>query len=486
MSSFLGKADSGNPIMHFTSDTKSIADMKSGPGPTTLFHSDLPYVFVRERWKLTSYTGWAGGRKFALPSDLRTFKSNNPNLAFLIIVEQSDGSKAIMDPCLHVSYYYWMNQTNVGNQFLVADVLSAINGTDYQYAFTDDDSQLSSITRQPSLGALTFRTWDSNDTSITIFRAPFGECYIPSGYVQGQVDYQLLTWDYNNRGGKNLLSVGNDCVSIEIVFLNITNSPTTFDRQPNFNSSSAITVSRDTFNVGGFDLLNFTPTLSRGTYNTGSTITPYYGNLVGGKPNFISLTDFDMGYVTTGNQVTKNGTPVLEIPVASQPSDTLEIDFKQKYIKKGGKTIFNASTASQGLRVIGTKEIEFTLDSGNIGEYSNTHAVLASTQTGSYTETPTSNTIYLMSAVFNGVDILNSSIIGVGDNVILATSLYWRYEQGVAYQYSMAPQFYLNITANGAITPKVYKYSSNYINIGGNVVSVGFGSIKVRLIALAA
>lgn len=485
----------GEPLLHMTTDTRTQAQMQGAPGPTTIFHSDLPYIFVKKRFTLDSYVNWGsgnGGRTFALPQAVQDYRSNNPNQAHLLIIEESNGQQSIINPMLNMDAKF----SDAESGFTVINCTSCINGADYQFAFTTSDSQLSAITRGnqffQSSPSLTFRPWGTTDTRITIFRAPYGEQRDTGTFSlftkirEDQIDYR-----YNNasdplRFGRDLLSVGNDCVKVHIVFLNIENSPTTFNRLPD-KTGTDINIEIDNFDVGGVDMLENTPIISRGIKNSGDVITSLIGRPVGSKITGFSEANTELGFVTTSNNVTENNTPVIEIPADFTPAQTMEIDFKDKTIKRDGNDIFTASTATSGLRVIGTKQFTFQPSTGSLTQENRTGYINQSvTISGSYTETPDANTIYLASTLYQGQQLLSSTIMTPGDNPVCNFAVY--YDEDSAnpdnfYSYLMVGM--VTIANDGTLTPRTYYRTRNF---SSSIVSVGFtlDAIDVRLIALSA
>lgn len=493
MSTFLGMV-SGAPLLHMTSDTRTQAQMQGGPISTTIFHSDLPYIFVKNRFTLDTYSTWgdtSGGRTFALSTDLKNYWESNLNLAYLIIVEQSDGSQSIINPMLQADGRYF---ENFGNSYTY-NAIAAINGADYCFAFTTSDSQLSAITRGNTgfpLGSTinyTFRPFGSGDTRITIFRTPFAEWFTSSGYVWSVAENSNYYWAnaYNNdpnRFGRDLVSSGNDATKVHIVFLNVNNSVASFNRLPD-KTGTDINIEIDDFDVGGVDMLANTPLISRGVKAAGTTVTPLIGTPVGGKTTGISSSNVDTGFVSTSNVVSINNTPVLEIPDEFTSSQTMEIDFLNKTIKRDGNDIFTSTTAASGLRVIGTKEVTFTPATGSVTEGLNTYRTMTNTQTGSYTETPDADTIYLANTVYDDQKLLSSTLMTVGDNPVFHHHWYYRDEVPQPTKIlNFGCDFMITIDSSGNITPRAYVRGGLVRNLtfGG----ITFGDFKVRLIALAA
>ena len=276
----------GDPLLHMTSDTKTKAQLETGILSTSIFHSDLPYIFIRDRFELTSYTNWAGGRKFALSSALTTFRAANPDLAYLLLLEDSSGNKWIHEPMVNVKGM-WVYSTASGTA-AYNEVVGALNGNDYQVAYTASDTELASLTQNTirTSISLTFRTYDASDTSVTVFRTDnsrnckthsmwaYPSCSYPydGDYnVSNSVFYQMTSC--STFGGTNLQSTSNNVVKVTFIFLNVTHSSTTFDRQTSF-SYSNINIDPTNFTVNSLNLASFSPLISHGPVTSGTTVVP--------------------------------------------------------------------------------------------------------------------------------------------------------------------------------------------------------------------
>jgi len=495
VSTFLGMV-SGEPLLHMTTDSRTQAQMQGAPGPTTIFHSDLPYIFVKKQFTLDSYVIWGtggGGRTFSIPTELQNYKSNNPDLAYLMIVEESNGNKSIINPMLQIDSKYGTSES--GTVFL--DGTSCINGFDYEFAFTTSDSQLSDITRISTFVKggidLTFRPWDVGDTRVTIFRAPYGKMsdYDPIGYSEIHRKNGALGFPreegYDHYGGTkiDLLSSNNNAAKVHFVFLNIENSATTFDRLPD-KTGTDINIEIDNFNVGGVDMLENTPLIMRGVKNSGDSVTKLMPNsmLVGSKVTGFDLFNASTGFVSSSDTVTADNTPVIEIPDEFSPAQTMEIDFKDKTIKRDGSDIFTAATAASGLRVIGTKQFSFS-SGATVSEYSsgfNNHPITVS---GTYSETPDANTMYLASVRYEGLSLLSSTIMTAGDNQIM--TIVAHLDDGVLNPdifYSFYATALVTISNTGTITARTYWRGYNFGTISSFIYSLD--TLDVRLIALSA
>ena len=490
MSTFLGIVG-GNPLLHMTTDTRTEAQMQGNPGSTTIFHSDLPYIFVREQYTLDSYTNYNGsdaGRTFALTTELQNFKSSNPDLAHLLVLEDSSGNKWVHNPMLNTiggSRKIFLNAPRY-------EFCACANGAEYFTAFTTSDSQLDGITRNTFRTSINFifRPWDVGDTRITVFRTPdfaykmtttqYGVLY-NSGILPSQAMPNICNAsDQFDWGAKDLESDNIDVVKVHFVFLNVEHSATTFDRLPNYQAGS-ITLNKDDFIVGGIDLNKNQPLVTRGKKASGTTVTPLFGQVLGGKT--IGITSETVGKVSTSNVVSQNDTPVLEIPNQWSSASEIEIDFQNKTVKRDGDTTFSASSLAEGLVYIGTKKIVIPQFSESLTENQNFHSTVSSTQTGSFSS-PDANTLYLASVVYGGQKLHSAAVWSVGDNVIADFGLAYteRFSSYFAV-YAIDTVFYLEIDASGNTTVKKHSKSADFISIS----SAGFTlseSFEIELMGL--
>lgn len=497
MSTFIGKVG-GKPFMHMTSDTKTEANMQGAPSSTTLFHSDLPYVFAREQWEIDTYTDWngtGGGRKFALPAEAQTFRANNPDLAYIVILEDVNGHTTIVNPCLNVHGSFWQYvNPNVDYKYSAATV-----GSEYTIAFTDSDSQLTALSRNPQSGTwgttreLTFRIWDSNDTSVTVFRHQYAGTWVLAGNYAGsyygsyarthfadQVLGSFETYMYGNA--KDTVSDGLDIVKVRVVALNVTNSPSTFSVQTGYDDTAGITISNDEFSVGGVNLLESAPIISRGVQNSGTTVTPVYGSSIGGKVVGVNTSIKTSGKVSDTNVVQDNNTPVLEIPDPIPATPSAVFDFKNQTFTINGENVFSSAGASEGLIYSGYKTLDFSLDVSFSGSTNNTVTV-SSTSSGSFSNAD-ANTLYLLT--FKYTDVNNNAvmtpvaIVGVGDNEVFTDVFNANRDRSSPYgrlEYHFC--FYINIDSSGNLTVKRQQYQPFAATL-----NVYLGDIQARLIAL--
>lgn len=493
MSTFIGKVNN-KPFMHMTSDTKTEANMQGAPSSTTLFHSDLPYVFAREQWEIDTYTDWngsGGGRKFALPAEAQTFKSNNPDLAYLVMLEDANGHTTVLTPTLNVVSSNWTQYS--------ASYNAATVGSEYSVAFTDSDTQLENLTRNAFTGhnrSATFRLWDTNDTSITVFRHPrSGTWFNVSPYVDdigtyarphfanfaGAYSYQT----YIVGRAKDAVSDSLDIVKVRLIALNVTNSASTFAVQDGYDDTAGISISNDEFSVGGVNLLENAPLISRGVKNSGDTVTPIYGTVSGNKVLEVNKSIKTAGKVNASNVVQDNNTPVIEIPDPVPATPSAVFDFKNQTFSINGNTVFSSSGTAQGLIASGSKTVNFDLSISYGSSNVNNTITLSSTSTGSFTN-PTANTLYLLAFKFSASSGENTmtpvTLIGVGDNEIFTDYYNVRYWTGSTYlNWCWGNIFYINIDSSGNVTAKLRQ---QYDYRGLSSVTHTWGSIEARLIAL--
>lgn len=496
MSTFIGKVG-GKPFMHMTSDTKTEANMQGAPSSTTLFHSDLPYVFAREQWEITSYTNWngtGGGRKFTLPAEAQTFRTNNPDLAYIVILEDSNGHTTIVNPCLNVHGSFWQYvNPNVDYKYSAATV-----GSEYTIAFTDSDAQLTALSRNPQSGTwggtreLTFRIWDSNDTSVTVFRHPrAGTWFKVSGalpyygsyaraHFANQVEGSYESYMYGSA--KDTVSDSLDIVKVRVVALNVTNSPSTFSVQTGYDDTAGISISNDEFSVGGVNLLESAPIISRGVQNSGTTVTPVYGSSIGGKVVGVNTSIKTSGKVSDTNVVQDNNTPVLEIPDPIPANPSAVFDFQNQTFTINGESVFSSAGTAQGLIYSGYKTLDFSLDVSFSGSTNNTVTV-SSTSSGSFSNVD-ANTLYLLTFKYTDVnsnDVMTPvAIVGVGDNEVFTDVYNANRDRSAPYgrlEYHFC--FYMNIDSSGNLTVKRQQYQPFAATL-----SISLGDIQARLIAL--
>lgn len=497
MSTFIGKVGT-TPICHMTSDTQTQTTLEGDPISTTLFHSQLPYVFAREQFELTSYTSWGGdsyqGRKFAFSQALIDFKDDNPDLACLVILEDSNGKASIFHPTPSIWMWRWVTST-----YHCVGLL----GQEYSCAFTDSDTDLESLTKQSFDGSsinVTFYNFDTNATHITVFKHTnlgyhsctdsFGDLYFDGQDFAPSGSYG---WKNNIRFNGDSTddldsSVTPDITKVKFVFLNVVNTATTFDRQKDYSGTSSITIKDDEFSVGNIDLIKNAPIVSHGELDTTDSTTPVFGSLAAAVPPYYSYTSpYEAAKISTsGGSPDVNGTPVFEIPDPSDSNTTMEYDFASKVFKRDGEPVFSAASAAKGLQFLGTAELTFNVSVSNVGENASVWTTLA-TDTTSITGA-SANTTYLASISYtgDGTNYQNfpTCVYGVGDNIIFKTIWVGTYVSGsVMTRRGVGTTFLCTIDSAGDITVRVHQKACNY----AAVTSTGgysLGSMKLRLIAM--
>lgn len=485
MSTLIGIKNS-KPFMHMTSDVKTKAQLETSLYSTTLFHSDLPYVFAREQWTIDSYTDWngtGGGRKFAIPTDLQTFKSSNPDLAYMLVLEDGSGNKTILNP-LMCTVSSWYSTTNGTYAYCTGTI-----GAEYSAAFVSSDAQLSALTTNTynnSTISVTFRTWDSADTTIAIFRNRAGEYFKNASNVlepYGFSNYATGAFGTTYIGNaKNMTSNSLDITKVHVVFLNVTNATTSFSVQTDYDDTAGITLSNDGFSVGGLDLIQNVHLLTHGVYNNTDTVTPLIGTLAGTKTTGFSRSSKISGMVASNGAVQDNNTPVIEIPDESTGSTTVILDFNNQEFYRGSDQVFSSAAAAKGLIYSGYKEIDISLDSGTLTPNTNTVSTISTTQTGSFTGSD-ANTLYLMTLVFSDISANKQAtalaLCSTGDTAVFSDT---HYHNQSFNSYSYGLTWMINIATDGTVTAKLDKYTG--ANGGVSSYSVDWGDIKVRLIAL--
>jgi hypothetical protein len=489
--------DGANPVFHMTSDVKTQAELKAGPLSTTVFHSDLPYVLAREQFEISSYSTWSGsdgGRKFAIPSELITFRTANPDLAYLLVLEDSSGSSWIQTPVVNVRGMYFKYSYNSSTHF--NEVVSCINGGDYQVAYTSSDTELQDLTKNVLHGTLswTFRTWDPTDTSVTVFKTPMtrtaydDQIFVNHGFPAIYHDLSPLEWmtQPNVKGGTDLESSGLDVVKVRFVFLNITHSDTTFELQKDFLADD-ISISPTEFRVNDIDLALMAPLMSHGNKANSSVITPLStGEVVCGKVIGQNLTS---AKINTSNTLTGGAAPVLEIPAAVASLTGWDINFSTREIKRNSATIWDDTIAASAVLALGSKEIVFnpsmTLTDGTI------NSTYSTTDTGSFSGLVNADTVYLAS-IISGTDKLHSiSLFGIGDNMVADLIVGEFSTFSPATRWANDVKIYINISSTGVTTVKLWARNgrnkpnqafSSYFNVAS--VNITMPDFTIRLIAI--
>lgn len=489
MSAYLGNAG-GVPLMHFHRDEKTPAELIGDPSAGTVFHSDLPYVLIKKRFTLTSYSTWAGGRSFTLSPSLKNYRIANPDLAYLLILKDSSGRRWVHDPLLNVCGFWYGYNKPVASYSAV----TSLNGPDYQVAYTASTTELSSLTRNslyPSL-ALTFRTWDSSDTVVTVFRSPHRNTQtskiIPADYgVPNTCAYFISS---SLIAPANLSSSGNDVVSVEFVFLNMLHSTSGFDRQIGLDNSG-IDILPDRFRVGSVLLDEMTPLISHGNVGTNGSVSPVLGGFtVSGKKLGVNMVSAKM----SGNTVSATAA-VLEIPPDPGALSGWDIDFAQQSIKRNGGTVFDPSVALKSLFVLGVKEISFN-PSISVTP-SNFDVLISSSQSGSFTGAASAS-VFLCSVVSGGSKLHSCSVFGVGDNMLACFILGWEQsgyrDERPKLAWAGDLYIYARISASGSVQIRakfnqgrfynstLKHYLNGWINLSS--VALTLPSFTIRLVGL--
>ena len=512
MSTLISKVGN-NPLCHMTSDTRTQAELESGVLSTTMFHSDLPYVFVKERFTLDSYTTWSGaGRTFAFSTALINYKDSNPDLACLVYLEDSSGRMTMHTPTPYMNLG-WYKLGSYGEGVWNCSVV----GQEYTVAFTNSDSQLTALSRQTvssqaSSFATTFYTFDTNDTRVTVFKhSNMGDHYSVGGVQRSKSILEFANgvnppnsqdpWTVGYTGGgswgiADLKSLaGNDITKVHFAFLNVVNSETTFDLQKDYDGTSSITLTNNTFSVGGLNLMAYNHLISHGIKNTSSSAVTAIigGDLVGGVPaTYTSGGDPATGKVTSSGTVTLNNTPVLEIPDKGNASGSMVFDFENQTISRDGVDIYSSAAAALGLKRIGSASLTIDFDTGQVTGNNNSYTTLA-TSSGDFTNA-TADSIYLVSPVYvplgatgtSDYQPFPTSIFSVGTN-----RLFHAFYNIHAYLTNLSssliyggvcPNWLCDIDSSGNITIKRHNRSYGYRNIG--YLDLSMGSMIVRIIGL--
>lgn len=481
--------NSGNPFLHMTSDVKTKTQLEAAPGPNTVFHSDLPYIFVREQFEITSYTTWSGGRKFALPTALKDFRVANPDLAYLLLLEDSSGSQWLIDPIVDVKGFWFKYHINDPSSWVQNYSVAAMNGASYQVAYTKSDAELASLTNNsvyPSI-ALTFRPWATDDTHVTLFKTPHRHCRSGAMFLHHEFDFnrpgavlEYMTL-HDVLGPTNLRSSGIDVVKVRFVFLNVVHTADTFERQKGF-AYDRITIDPDQFKVNSIDLAEMTPLVSHGFKTSGSTITPYTsGKVVSGKGAGVNMSDCK---IDSTSKLINGNAPVLEVPPDPGSLTGWNINLGTQVIERNGVEVFNATWAARALFVSGSREIDFSTSCTLYNTTTDTE--ISSTQEGDLGAVD-ADTVYLASVVQGANKLHSTSVMSANDNMIAYFTLGAK-DSNALWAYSNNLWFYLRITSAGVVTvrrgwnPGSSAYGNQYNSITS--VAVTLPDVKIRLIAL--
>ena len=499
MSTLLKVRPGNGSLLHMTSDTKTEAAMDSDPVSTTIFHSDLPYILIRERWKIDTYYTDRNCRIFDIPVAMKTFKTNNPDLAYLVVLTDSLGNRWIHHPMPH-SYLQWV-KFYCSDQYEICgsggwrtmDFGPALLGDSYHLSFIDDltllDGGVTGNGANPI--AMTFRTWDVADNYIAVSQEPVVNTNSPYRYwfyPQLSDDYtDTLLWgyvDYLEFGGGKIRNInGIDVTELEVLFLNVTNSSSAFEVQKDFINDD-ILITPDDFIVNHINLNTFSPLVSHGIKATNDIITPLTtgGIIVGSK--VVDL-NFNPGKVDSANKLINGNAPVVEIP-AEIVGSGWDIDFSTQSIQRDGKDFINAAMVQKSMYVAGSATLEFTPNfTITPGTDVNTHSF---TETGNIGAV-NANTIYLASIVLeNGQKLTSILTMAPGDNLFFYLVYGYRNNEDPIHYYTSNIKFYLNISNTGTFTIYIEDDEGNS-SVGNHfhsVVSAGISlqTMYIRLISL--
>ena len=492
MSTYLGLDDNGNALLHMTSDAKTVEQLKTQtPLATTVFHSSLPYLLVRKQFTLDSYTnynGTGGGRTFALSTDLKNYANANSQ-AYLLVMEDSSGNKWVHSEMMNtVGMQFNYSTTGYYGAFSAAG-----NGAEYFTAYSNSNTSLDQMSNNSAGGAsFVFRPWDpTSDTQVTVWRITQGVSWIDwaGGSRTFNTGTQHHTGIQSAMRPAKWSSSGLDVVKLHYVFLNITQNSQEFEIEPNF-ATGRITLDPDDFTVNGVDMLSNLPILAKGVQSSGASVTPLYGYLAGGKT--VSISEKLVGKVSTSNAVSRNNTPVIEIPNPPVTGAKMIYDLKEQKIwrsvdgnRSNDELVFSSSIIADGLKVIGTKEIQissFTYGTG--GSNNSGTTTIATTQTGSF-DGADGNTMYLASILYDGTSLMGAQLFGVGNNA-LANFMYGNYLRTstfTAYSYT-ASQFYLQIDNQGNCSFKRKNANAYWTSNVASASATFTGGLTIRLIGL--
>lgn len=415
MSSYLGKPAARAALLHMTDGVTTLANIQADPRPETVFHSDLPYLSVTYSETLSVDHDYKGGKVFLLSQALKDYRAANDYTYFLVL-EDAGGNRWIHDPCMNVIGLY----DNVGtfNEWMLAT-----NGIDYQVGFFVSDAQAENMTQNtlyPTFAA-TFHTWDNADDRFIVTRTPSKNRtnnwdYSGGSYPTwiGQYLAELISFVWTP---KFPVSVGMDVVSAQIHFINVKSTSSSFSIDPRTPSDS-VSITPTSFDVGGLDLAALQPIVNRGIQTGASGITPVLGDGsllvskgVGNRQEVVARTT-QAGVVTDG--------PGLMLELAAPPqTGSWYVNFKTSTIKRGGSTVWDATTGARGLFHKKTLTFDLVLAPIELRSTTTTQVITPANVVGSLVDSHASDMFLLSMVTPTGDRLFNASIISYGETPIL-------------------------------------------------------------------
>lgn len=387
--STLLKNVNGNPFLHMTSDSRTVAQLEGSPNSNTVFHSDLPYALTSEQFEITSYTeinqtsgtAGTGARVFDIPSACRTFRSNNARRLYFVILYDQDGGAMMHYPMLNARY-----ELGIGSNWRAATA----SGAEYQVWFDNNnyddykDAWRIGVANHNNNVAMSFKfdRWETTATKLIVSRTP--------ALGSGSFSYSFPASERAFFTSNGFKSDNLDIVRVRIVFLNmeVTSNGQAFNQKADFSVLDEIEITDSSFDIGNYDLANNMPI--RVIQTTGNALTQIhplsgiYGEAVSFKrpvlnwlhqnPTYQKRTINGVNYEDVNTEYT--GCIVVDIP-RENSTNAIQVDLKNQTIKRNRfmtnsasnpfvfddertATVFATTTAGSGMRVVGSRSLSFT------------------------------------------------------------------------------------------------------------------------------
>lgn len=439
--STLLKNVNGNPFLHMTSDSRTIAQLEGSPNSNTVFHSDLPYALTSEQFEITSYTeinraysnGFGtGARVFDIPTGCALFRYNNPRRLYFVILYDEDGGAVFHYPMLNARYE--LGLTNW--------IAASASGAEYQVWFDDsnyteyEDSYRIGVSNHNNNTALFYKfdRWETSATKIIVSRTP--------ALSNGNLSYSFSSADQAFFTSSGLRSDNLDIVRVRIVFLNmeVTSNATGFNQKADFSTLDEIKLTPTSFDVGNYDLANNMPIRIIETTSANQEIDNIYGEAITFKRPDISVLTQDPTFqkkTISGTDkedicTDSSGTVVCDMP-RTNSTNAMQIDLKNQTIKRNRlmsqdasnpfvyndertATVFSTTTAGSGMRVVGTRSLTFRPSFTVYNNQTVTHNIT------SYTSAFTEDVFYIATLDMFG-EFTGAHFITEGDNLLWKVDL---------------------------------------------------------------
>lgn len=484
MSLYLGKDDSDNPLLHMTSGTRTPAELKSGSYPDTIFDSRMPYLTITARYLLTRLPDYAGAKVFDI-TDVASYFSTTSE-AFIVILEDSSGGRWVHTPSLRINSQYGSGS---GRR---ADACGAVCGQDYSLAFLQSETDLIRVSQNGVLGqdpvSFTFHTLDSTDTVMVVSRIPYSWSegrrrpydWTYGSYVE---HYGCGFLEKTAYAGPSLpWQSNNDVVSAEVLFLNVTNSSSTFSVKSG-NNTGGIKLSPNEFTLGQKDISEYAPLLSRGVLSSG-VVSPLTtnGDVLPSTP--------------IGNLTAKVNGGVLDRDAACleianiPPSGAFNMSLSENKVERDSIDIINEVFAKNFIFYKDSVEVELDINNMNFYKtYSTITNTVPTTVISGGLGGAGSEDIILCSIQFSANEN-PTDIMLLNTN---ATNRIFRMDAGAgvngSYAWGIRVSLYIDIDSSGNITCRrvwdcplqlpLLEYTS-FIKVGS--ITLSLGNPRVRLI----